>query len=555
MSTARLSRESKRQLGQFLTPPETAAAIVAQLELTPDMRILEPSFGNGVFIFAILERLKENSTPQQLSNFISRNLAGCELDGAIFQDFQRQWRRRKLPPCPRTLCQQDFFRYFPAGSKVQPLCSSAEYRKKLKPSFDLIIGNPPFGGSFAPELQDWLDDIYGVRNREKIKKESYAFFIVKSMDLLKKNGKLVFICSDSILSINTMSGLRRHLMGCGSIKIQRLPQTFQDTTQKMILLTVTKDGKNSALPEIFGRQLSRGAIDVTPNASWLASADFTPYFQGELLGEKMVASSGMTTGNNQLFLRKIQPDGTILEPYDFSITQVPVTLEEEVARARLGYLGPRQRQRILEQERAGETHPAVRWQLLPEPRRIQLPHPDYKWYNKAIHKDLYSPPDYVIFWRNNGEYVYTYKKFGNWYLHGVGGRAFFGREGLSWSLIATRFYLRYLPEGYILDSGAPCAFLKPGVPREEMFFILAWGLTKLCNRIQKSVINHTRNIQSKDFERLPYPFWVSPENKAAAIQIIKEALALAQLNPDFSPNLDALEELFLMPGAPSSTTS
>lgn len=51
--------------------------------------------------------------------------------------------------------------------------------------FDLIIGNPPFGGSIDPSIQDELDDIFGVRNSRKIKKETYAFFIVKCVDLLK----------------------------------------------------------------------------------------------------------------------------------------------------------------------------------------------------------------------------------------------------------------------------------------------------------------------------------------------------------------------------------
>ena len=105
--------------------------------------------------------------------------------------------------------------------------------------------------------------------------------------------------------------------------------------------------------------------------------------------------------------------------------------------------------------------------------------------------------------------MYTFKKTGNWYLHGVGGMKYFGREGITWALIAQRLCMRYLPAGYILDSGAPCAFLRPGVEHDELFFILGWSLTDLCNTILKEVLNHTRNIQSKDFERLPYPVWVS----------------------------------------------
>jgi hypothetical protein len=45
--------------------------------------------------------------------------------------------------------------------------------------------------------------------------------------------------------------------------------------------------------------------------------------------------------------------------------------------------------------------------------------------------------------------------------------------------------------------------------------------------VLKTVINHTMNIQSKDFERMPYPWWVPAANKTAAtervIGMIEEA--------------------------------
>lgn len=120
---------------------------------------------------------------------------------------------------------------------------------------------------------------------------------------------------------------------------------------------------------------------------------------------------------------------------------------------------------------------------------------------------------------------------------------FFGREGLSWSLIAPRLYARYLPPGYILDSGAPCAFLRGGVEHDELFFILGWALTDLCSRILKEVINHTRNIQSKDFERLPYPAWVGPDSKRQAILDVKRLVARAQSGEVFTFQSQAVRAL------------
>ena len=117
-----------------------------------------------------------------------------------------------------------------------------------------------------------------------------------------------------------------------------------------------------------------------------------------------------------------------------------------------------------------------------------------------------------------------FKKTGPWYLHGVGGEKFFEKEGLTWSLISDRIKVRYLPSGYILDSGAPVGVLKDGIDKNELFFIIGWLLSPLATDILKKVLNHTKNIQSKDIERLPYPFWVDAENKNKTISYVRDLI-------------------------------
>jgi hypothetical protein len=310
----------------------------------------------------------------------------------------------------------------------------------------------------------------------------------------------------------------------------------------MLLITLTKQAGSSCHVTVFGKQLPVTEIEVTPNMSWRASSDLAKYFTGMTVGQKMVATSGMTVGNNELFLRPIR-NGQVDEPYDFDLIEQRVTVEREISRARLGKVPPRRLRTVQGLEANGATEKAITWKQLGTPIQIDLPHDDYCYYNKATSRILYSAPEWVIFWRDNGEYVYTFKKTGNWYLHGVGGMKYFGREGLTWSLIAPRLYARYLPPGYILDSGAPCAFLRQGVHQDELFFILGWALTDLCTRILKEVLNHTRNIQSKDFERLPYPVWVDAETKQKAVLAVKHLLAKAKSGQSFSFKSGELREL------------
>ena len=163
-----------------------------------------------------------------------------------------------------------------------------------------------------------------------------------------------------------------------------------------------------------------------------------------------------------------------------------------------------------------------------QPLIVKLPHPHYKPYNKSNAKIVYSEPDQMVYWRNDGEAVITFEKSGNWYLRGVGGQPFFEREGLTWQLISSRLKTRYLPSGYILDSGSPCGFLRPGDRPRRIVFHSRLDLSPLCSRILKSVINHTMNIQSKDFERLPYPHWISAEKKKTAVNYMKELIEHAK---------------------------
>ena len=545
MSQAKLLREPKRQLGQFFTPPSVAKAIIHQLQIRPDERILEPSLGTGSFVFAILDVVERNQKSEHATLWARNHLYGCEIDERAMAKFTAEWSRRGLGNIPENIERGDFFRWLPPHCDRRVAFDRRLYFNSSLEFFDLIVGNPPFGGSIDPTIEDSLDSIFGVRNGMKIKKETYAFFLLKCVDLLKPGGRLCFICSDTILTISTMRGLRRWLQDRCQVEISAVPGEFNDTAQNMVLISLVKQDQKRHV-RVFGSHTRLVDIEATPNCSWRVDSEYSRYFGGQLLGDKLVASSGMTIGNNELFLREIA-NGTIEEPYEFSFGKEPITLARELARARLGKLSQARKHAILERERRGDTSRVVCWTRHEKPVSVKIPHVDYRFYNKATREVIYAEPRWVIFWQDDGEHVYTYKKTGKWYLHGVGGRPYFGREGLTWNLIASRLRTRWLPPGYILDSGAPCAFLKPGVEHDELFFVMGWTLTELCTRILKNVINHTRNIQSKDFERLPYPDWTTPQAKDAAIACVKELVCEARAGKRFSfdsPGVRALNELY-----------
>lgn len=532
MSITKLQREKKRQMGQFLTPPELANRIVNEIRFSRDNRVLEPSMGDGSFIIPLIEGflpLYDGSLKERLSRVLSENVWGVELDKELYESCLRKIGERwGFLPEKHNLIRGDFFRTI------------------LPAHFDLVIGNPPFGGSFDPTIEDALDAMFGVRDGEKIKKETYAFFVVKGTDLLKKGGRVAFICSDTFLTINTMRGLRSYLMNRGDIEIKRLPTFSEETSHPMVILSYTHTGASGKVV-VDERKLSHESIKKTDNLSFGLKQEFEKYFVGPRMGDFFVATSGMTTGKNEYFIREIC-GGYIEETFKFLFHQESMSLSGEMKKARLGKLSEKVMEQIRGHETRGTSKRVVKIEPMKSAKKIKIPHSNYRPYNKALNSILYSSSTHVIYWKDDGDAVITYKKTGNWYLRGVGGKPYFFREGLTWQLIASRMHMRYLPPGYVLDSGAPCAFTRDNVPKDELFFALGWTLTRECNRILKGVINHTKNIQSKDFERLPYPFWVSPSDKKNIIEFVKGLVTRARAGVQFtyeSPELVELDRLFV----------
>jgi hypothetical protein len=548
MTETKTRRPTKRQLGQYMTPSPLAERLVKHLPLSQHTRVLEPGFGDGSFILALIEAflpLYEGPVPERLEMILTQNIFGVEVDPLLYRQCLDKIRKTwgHLPATHQLVC-ADFFQHdfslWPAGAAA---FGQSIFSPSLK--FDCIVGNPPFGGTIDPKLQDELDRRYGFRNGDKIKKETYAFFLVKCLEHLQPGGRLLFICSDTFMTIPTMRGLRRLLMEQGAVSIQSLEAFSEETSYPMVLLEVVRSGRSEVVT-LNQQSIRRETMELTGNFSWAISDETSPYFAGPKISQYVVCSSGMTIGRYDLFVSEIN-DGCIVEPYDFAFFDEPITLARELERARLHHLSPQMRQKIRLQEQAGEHRRNVRVVEKATPEYIYLPHPDYRFYNKASGDIIYSPPTHAVFWKDEGDAVLTFKKNGNWYLHGVGGKPYFGRPGLTWQLIAARLNMRYLPPGYILDSGAPCAFLHPGGEEAELYFILGWTCTELCTRLLKTVINHTKNIQSKDIERLPYPFWVPQQEKERAIAVVRALIERAIAGIPVSrmnPEIGELERLF-----------
>jgi hypothetical protein len=99
-----------------------------------------------------------------------------------------------------------------------------EWMFGIKDGFDIVIGNPPYGGSYPIEQKKYFHTNYisakTIKDIQKGSLDTYSLFIEKGFNLLNKNGDLCLIVPISITSSDSMTGLHKILEeNCDLIKI------------------------------------------------------------------------------------------------------------------------------------------------------------------------------------------------------------------------------------------------------------------------------------------------------------------------------------------------
>ncbi len=200
-------------LGNVYTPDEIVKAMVNSAEKSlGDWRgkyILEPSCGSGHFVREIYKRLRDtylNSetaatlTLSQAHIMAMSHLRAIDIDpfavqttqlGMFLELYREQDVWRELAPKGKF----NFSKVVDRGDFLETgLFSNL---KDFTP--DLVIGNPPYGIKVSDEIKDQ----FGLGSDD-----SYGCFIIRGLDLLKENGCLSFVVSNTFMTTKTHQELR-----------------------------------------------------------------------------------------------------------------------------------------------------------------------------------------------------------------------------------------------------------------------------------------------------------------------------------------------------------
>lgn len=257
-------------LGQVFTKRNVARYMVSLFDLPKQAAIMDPCFGAGAFLDALIECGYSNVT-------------ACELDAELFAHGQNKYRQYRL-------INDDFL------------------KQEDSNTYDGIIMNPPY---IRQEKIDELEP-YGI-TKEKLRCDSifaglpstanmYMYFIMKAIDLLKDGGKLIAIFPSSW--INAKGGAEFQKTMLAQCYMEKQIHIHGDIFERealveVVILKLIKGKKKLTVSENYLESKGESLRVIMPNKQ--KAIKIFSYSFAELATIKR----GLTTGCNEMY---INPD-------------------------------------------------------------------------------------------------------------------------------------------------------------------------------------------------------------------------------------------------------
>lgn len=253
---------AKKHLGQYFTPEHVAEFMIGLATAKKDAKILEPSCGEGIF----LKLLEEKGY---------RDVTGYEIDGGLHMV-------AKSPV---------YFESFVSAD--------------IRGSYDLIIGNPPYirWKNLDSSLKEELDHSVLWQAYFNSLCDYLYIFILKSVELLRDGGELIFITPEYWINTKHAEVLRDYLVKHGVFSdIIHFNETpiFDQVSSSTIIFRYNKlsklDTKRQKIKVTKYRSTKRLTSDDLHNIAASAASDKLEIFSRDqfAIGERWLLTSDDT---------------------------------------------------------------------------------------------------------------------------------------------------------------------------------------------------------------------------------------------------------------------
>ena len=122
------------------------------------------------------------------------------------------------------------------------------FRPEYTGGFDVVIGNPPWGAKLQKKEVDKLSKLYQTISKTK---DSYQFFVLRLLEIVKRNGFFSFIIPNTWMLINTAKDFRKLILQENIIEIVEYgDNVFSDATVESMTLTIRKTDSHENLIKV-----------------------------------------------------------------------------------------------------------------------------------------------------------------------------------------------------------------------------------------------------------------------------------------------------------------
>ncbi|HBE5164488.1 TPA: BREX-1 system adenine-specific DNA-methyltransferase PglX [Escherichia coli] len=354
----------------------------------------------------------------------------------------------------------------------------------LAQRYDAVVANPPYMGSKYQSLsvKKHLKD-----NFTGYDKDLFSAFIVRNLELSKQGAQLGFMTPFVWMFITTYEELRKKLIEQEIITslVQLEYSGFDGATVPICTFTLQKGHINHFTGSYIRLSDFRGAsnqgpktleaiqhhncgwfyeaqpdnfkkIPGSPIAYWVSSALINSFVGAKSLNDISDVKRGMTTSNNELFLR-FWPE----------VSQKKTSLSS------------------LSHEEAASS--LAKW---------------FPYSKGGGYRKWYGYMEFLVNWEEQGRDVITYaKSINSSYTRTIVNIPYYFKPSVGFSYITSGpFSMRWIESGALYDSGGPGVF----ADEKTRYFILGCMNSQPASLLLK-LLNPTINLQIADIVRLPLP--------------------------------------------------
>ena len=198
--------EKSKSLGQVFTPSWIVNIMLNNVGYTNKnvlkKKVIEPSFGHGVFLIEIIKRYIQQGKKAQwdieaIKKGLQNNIYGIELDKELYestiQSINKIVRYEGIKDVNWNFFNQDALLFNDWGK------------------FDYVIGNPPYikVHNICVEARDRIKKEFSLCTKGMI--DIYISFFELGMKLLNKRGRMIYITPNSFMKNSSNQGFRDYI--------------------------------------------------------------------------------------------------------------------------------------------------------------------------------------------------------------------------------------------------------------------------------------------------------------------------------------------------------